>query len=115
MSDCIFCRIATKEAKATLVEETPEYVAFEDIHPQAPAHTLLIPREHIPTLNDLRPDQAPLIGRMVLAAREIARRKGIAESGYRLLANCNAHGGQAVYHLHFHLLGGKPLGAKLCS
>ncbi len=115
MDACIFCKIASGGAKATIVEESPDFLAFEDIHPQAPVHTLLVPREHLPTLNDLRPEHAPLLGRMILAARDIARRRGIAERGYRLLANCNAEGGQAVFHLHFHLLGGRPLGAKLCS
>src|SRR5262245_49372106 len=98
MDACIFCKIASGGAKAAIVHESPDFLSFEDIHPPAPVHTLLVPREHLPTLNDLRPEHAPLIGQMVLVARDIARRKGIAERGYRLLANCNKDGGQAVFH-----------------
>lgn len=112
--DCIFCRIVAKEAKAAIVYEDPELVAFEDIHAQAPVHTLVVPRRHIPTTNELAGADAELAGKLVLRAREIAREKGIDQSGYRIVINCNSEGGQMVYHLHLHLLGGRPLGGKLC-
>jgi histidine triad (HIT) family protein len=115
MADCIFCTIAKGKAPARVVLERPELLAFEDLHPQAPVHVLLVPREHVATLNDLREDHALLVGKLVLAAAQVAQEKGIARDGYRLLANCNAHGGQAIYHLHFHLLGGRPLGPKLVA
>jgi histidine triad (HIT) family protein len=84
--------------------------AFEDINPQAPQHVLIVPREHIATLNDLKPGHAALVGEMVLAASGIARERKIAEAGYRVLLNCNAGAGQTVFHLHLHLLGGRRLG-----
>jgi len=113
--DCIFCKIATKETQATIVYENPEILAFEDIHPQAPVHTLIVPRRHIPTSNDLAPEDAALAGKLLLCAREVAKKKGIDQNGYRIVVNCNSEGGQMVYHLHLHLLGGRPLGGKLCK
>jgi histidine triad (HIT) family protein len=110
MSDCIFCKIAAGEIKAQRVYEDDRVVAFRDLNPQAPLHVLVIPREHIATTNDLTPDQAPLVGQMVLAAQRVAAQEGIAQRGYRTVLNCNAEAGQSVFHIHLHLLGGRPMG-----
>jgi len=110
MTDCIFCKIAAGEIPTDFVYEDDQVVAFRDLNPQAPTHVLVIPREHIATTNDLTADHADLIGRMVLAAKQVAKQEGIDEPGYRLLFNCNAEGGQAVYHIHLHLLGGRAMG-----
>ena len=107
MTGCIFCKIAAGEIPAARLYEDDHLVAFRDINPQAPTHVLLIPRKHIATLNDLEPDDAGLIGRLYLAAKQIAAAEGIAESGYRTAFNCNGDGGQEVFHLHLHLLGGR--------
>lgn len=109
-ADCLFCKIATGEIPAETVKQADEWVAFRDINPQAPTHILIIPRQHIPTLNDLGPDGAGLLGRLLLAAKEIAADEGIAESGYRAVLNCNPGAGQSVFHIHVHLLGGRVLG-----
>jgi histidine triad (HIT) family protein len=109
MSDCLFCRIVAGEIDADLVGEGDDWVAFRDINPQAPTHVLIVPREHIATTNDLGPEHEATIGRLVLAAAEIAAREGIAESGYRLVINCNRDAGQAVFHIHLHVLGGRPM------
>ena len=106
--DCLFCRIVRKEIPATLVKETPECVAFRDINPQAPVHVLVIPREHVGSLNEAR--DAAMIGRLALVAAEIAKDEGIAESGYRTVINTNAEAGQTVFHVHLHLLGGRRMG-----
>ncbi len=103
--DCLFCRIVRKEIPAKLVKETPECVAFRDINPQAPTHVLVIPREHVSSLNDAR--DAAMVGRLALVAAEIAREEGIAEAGYRTVINTNGHAGQTVLHIHLHLLGGR--------
>ena len=110
MSECIFCKIAEGEIPAEVVYETPEVVAFRDLNPQAPTHILVIPRKHIPTTNDLAEADAHLVGKLYLAAKEIARVEGIAEAGYRTVVNCNAGAGQTVFHIHLHLLGGRPMG-----
>lgn len=110
MSDCIFCRIIEGEIPSEKVFEDEELIAFEDIDPRAPVHVLIVPRDHIPTLNDAVPAQDGLLGRMVLAATRIAKEKGVAESGYRLLINCNEDGGQEVFHIHLHIIGGRSLG-----
>jgi histidine triad (HIT) family protein len=109
-TDCLFCKIASGEIPAEKVKEADDWVAFRDISPQAPTHILIIPREHIPTLNDAGPDKAALLGRLLLAAKEIAADEGIAEDGYRTVANCNAGAGQSVFHIHVHLLGGRVMG-----
>ncbi len=109
MADCIFCRIAAHEIPSRIVYEDDELVAFEDIQPQAPTHIQVIPRRHIARLSDLEDRDGALIGRIVLTARRIAADRGISERGYRIVANCNADGGQAVYHIHFHLLGGRQM------
>ncbi|NQT34092.1 histidine triad nucleotide-binding protein [bacterium] len=107
MSDCLFCKIAAGEIPSEFVYEDDELVAFPDINPQAPHHVLIIPRRHIETVLDLTDDDAGLIGRMILAAGKIARELGLSQRGYRLLFNCKQDGGQEVYHIHLHLLGGR--------
>ncbi|MBK1720909.1 histidine triad nucleotide-binding protein [Thiocystis violacea] len=109
MSDTIFGKIAAGEMSADIVYEDEDLVAFRDISPQAPTHLLLIPRKPIPTLNDATPDDAELLGKLLLAAAKVAAAAGIAESGYRTVINCNAGAGQTVFHLHLHVLGGRPL------
>jgi histidine triad (HIT) family protein len=104
---CLFCRIARGEVPAKLVAETEQCVAFRDINPQAPVHVLVIPREHVASLNDA--GDPALVGRLALLAAEIARREGIAGSGYRTVINTNADAGQTVFHIHLHLLGGRPM------
>ncbi len=106
--DCLFCKIASGDIDADIVHEDEAVVAFRDIAPQAPHHILVIPRRHIATLNAL--DDAELGGRLVLAAQRIAADLGVAEDGYRLVMNCNAHGGQTVFHVHLHLLAGRAMG-----
>ena len=109
MSDakCLFCRLVRRELPVDVVRETEDLLAFNDVNPQAPRHLLVIPKAHIPTVNDLKPEDAPLVGRMVLLAREIAEDHDFAEAGYRLVLNCNRHAGQSVFHIHLHLLGGR--------
>lgn len=106
--DCLFCRIVRKEIPAKLVLENEHCVAFRDINPQAPTHVLVIPREHVASLNEAT--DAALVGRLSLAAAEIAKADGIAESGYRTVINTNRDAGQTVFHVHLHLLGGRSLG-----
>jgi len=109
MSDCIFCKIAAGDIAADFVYQDDDVVAFRDITPQAPTHILVIPRRHISTLLDTTPETDRLLGRMQLAAVEIARREGLAERGFRLVTNCLEEAGQSVFHLHLHLLGGRRL------
>jgi histidine triad (HIT) family protein len=106
----LFERIISGEIPGDFVHRDDQVVAFRDIHPRGPTHLLIVPVKPIPTLNDVTEADTALLGRMVTLAAELARREGIAEDGYRLIVNCNRHGGQEVYHLHFHLIGGKPLG-----
>ena len=108
--ETIFDKIINREIPADILYEDDELLAFSDVNPQAPVHFLVIPKQRIPTINEIEPEQAALIGRMVLAAKQIAAEKGIAEDGYRLVMNCNEHGGQTVFHIHLHLLGGRPMG-----
>ncbi|HET7300881.1 MAG TPA: histidine triad nucleotide-binding protein [Oleiagrimonas sp.] len=109
MPDTIFAKIIRGEIPADIVYEDEHVVAFTDVNPQAPTHVLFIPREPIPTLNDATPEQAELLGRLLLAAAAYARKLGLADKGYRVVVNCNEDGGQTVYHLHMHLLGGRPM------
>lgn len=106
---CLFCDIAAKRKPSQTAFEDERLYAFRDIHPQAPTHFLIIPKKHVPTVNDLADEDATLVGSLFLLARDLARREGIAEKGYRLVLNCNAWAGQSVYHLHVHLLGGRAL------
>lgn len=105
--DCLFCRIVRREIPATLVAETRDAIAFRDINPQAPVHILVVPRSHVRSLDDVT--DPGLLGRLMLFASDIARREGIAEPGYRVVVNTNGHGGQTVFHLHLHVLGGRHL------
>jgi len=107
---CLFCDIIEKRIPSTPVYQDDHVYAFRDVNRQAPTHILVIPKKHIPTVNDLTAEDAELVGRLVLKARDLARQEGIAEEGYRLVANCNAWAGQSVYHVHFHLLGGRAMG-----
>jgi histidine triad (HIT) family protein len=107
--DCIFCKIIKREIPADIVFEDDAVLAFNDIGPQAPHHVLIIPKQHIATVNEVSEAQAALIGLLTLRARAIAAERGIDESGYRLIMNCNAEGGQTVFHLHMHLMGGRQL------
>ena len=107
MSDDLFEKIIRREIPADIVFENDDVLAFRDIDPQAPVHVLVIPKRRIATINDLEPGDAELMGRMVLAAREIAAQEGLSDNGYRLVFNCNRDGGQSVYHIHLHLLGGR--------
>jgi histidine triad (HIT) family protein len=110
MTNCIFCRIASGDIPASVVYQDDQVVAFRDLNPQAPTHVLVVPRRHVATLNDLGEADAELVGRMYLAARQIAADEGVAERGYRTVFNCNADAGQSVFHLHLHVLGGRPMG-----
>jgi len=105
--DCLFCRIVRREIPATLVFEDEHVVAFRDINPQAPVHVVIIPREHVASLNDAT--DAALIGRLSLAAAQIALAEGVGQSGYRTVINTNRDAGQTVFHVHLHLLGGRHL------
>ena len=110
MTDCIFCKIAAGDIPATTLYDDGDVLAFPDINPEAPIHLLIIPRKHIPTLNDLTEADAALIGRMHLAAKQLAAELGVADSGYRTVINCNHNAGQLVFHIHMHLLAGRELG-----
>jgi len=109
MSETIFSKIIKHELSADIVYEDDAVMAFRDINPQAPVHVLVIPKVEIATVNDVKPEQAELVGKMVLAAQKIAADEGIAEDGFRLVFNCNRHGCQEVFHLHLHLLGGRQM------
>jgi histidine triad (HIT) family protein len=104
----IFSKIIKKEIPAEIVFEDEHCLAFKDIHPQAPIHILMIPKREIPSLADLRPEDQPLVGHMLVKIAEIAAKLGIAQDGYRVVTNVRAFGGQTVHHLHFHLMGGRP-------
>lgn len=108
--NCLFCKIAEGELDTKLVYQDEQIVAFNDIAPQAPHHILIIPRKHIETINHISHEENTLIGNMMLVAKKIAHDLHMAEPGYRVLMNCNKNGGQAVYHIHFHLLGGRQMG-----
>lgn len=108
--DCLFCKILEGEVPAERVYEDDQVIAFRDINPQAPFHCLIIPRKHIATLNDIADDDREVVGHMIQAASKIAQQQGFDQDGYRTVFNCNTHGGQTVYHIHLHLLGGKPMG-----
>ena len=106
--DCLFCRIVRKEIPATIVLSDDHVIAFRDINPQAPVHIVVVPREHVPSLNEAT--DAEMLGRLSLAATKLARSEGVADSGYRTVVNTNRAAGQTVFHIHLHLLGGRPLG-----
>ena len=110
MTDCIFCKIGRKEIPARIAYDDRLVVAFEDVNPQAPHHTLIIPKAHFATLNDIGPDEAALLGHMMVVAARVAKDKGLDKEGYRLVANCLESAGQSVFHVHLHLLGGRLFG-----
>ena len=109
MANCLFCKIITGEIPATLVHKDEQLVAFEDIEPQAPTHVLIVPRRHLSTLNTLTERDNEIVGEMVRRAALIAADRGHGEEGYRTVFNCNDYGGQTVFHIHLHLLGGRPM------
>ena len=109
MPDCLFCKIAEGTIPARLVHQDKDTVAFEDINPQAPFHVLVVPRRHVATLNDLTRDDDPVMGKLFRVAATLAKEKGCAESGYRVLLNTNAEGGQVVFHVHMHVMGGRQM------
>jgi len=108
--ECIFCKIASGEIPAEVVYEDDRIMAFNDVNPLAPVHVLIVPRRHIPTLNDLTKEDGDLIAHMLLTAGEVARKKGVDQSGYRVTFNVNPEGGQVIFHLHLHVMGGRKLG-----
>ena len=110
MSETLFTKIISRDIPADIVYETEDVLAFKDINPQAPVHVLIIPKEPIPTINDLNAGHAELAGKLFLAAAHIAAEEGVAEDGYRVVMNCNKAGGQMVYHIHLHLLAGRQMG-----
>lgn len=107
MSDCLFCKIAAKEIASKIVYEDESVIAFRDLKPKAPVHILVIPKKHIERISDIGAGEASLIGKLFLAANNLARKKGIESSGYRLVMNCNKDAGQEVFHIHLHLMGGR--------
>lgn len=111
--ETIFSKIIRKEIPADVVYQDDLVTAFRDINPRAPSHILIIPNKLIPTVNDVEAEDELALGRMFTVARKLAEQEGIAEDGYRLIMNCNNHGGQEVYHIHMHLVGGRPLGPML--
>ena len=110
MSDCLFCKIRDGLIPAKVVHRDEHCLAFEDINPQAPTHVLVIPHEHIATVNDLTPGNSAAVGHLFLAAAKIARERGHADTGYRVVMNTQRDAGQTVFHIHLHVLGGRPLG-----
>jgi histidine triad (HIT) family protein len=114
VNSCIFCKIANGEAHATILFQDDQVTAFRDSHPVAPTHILIIPNKHIESLNDLKDEDGPLVGRMFLVARQMAAQAGINARGYRVIMNTGPDGGQTVFHMHLHLIGGQrmrhPLG-----
>jgi len=115
MSECLFCKIARKEIPSAIVYEDDTLLAFKDIFPQAPVHVLIIPKVHCQGLGDLTPETAAVAARIPQVAAQLARDLGVMSGGWRLLSNCGPDSGQTVFHLHFHLLGGKALGGRLCE
>jgi histidine triad (HIT) family protein len=109
MTDCIFCRIGSKQIPARVVLEDDQVFAFDDLNPKAPVHVLVIPKRHIGALKDVQQEDQALLGRLLAAANQVAQKKGIEESGYRVVANTGIDGGQTVFHLHLHVLGGRPM------
>lgn len=107
--DCLFCKIASGELKSKVVFEDSEIIVFQDIKPQAPVHFLIIPKQHIATINDTDSKDEQLLGRMILTAKKVAKAEKLSDAGYRLIFNVNSGGGQEVFHIHLHLLGGRQM------
>jgi histidine triad (HIT) family protein len=112
MSDCLFCKIASGEISADKVYENDAFFAFRDIHPQAPVHVLVIPKKHIATLNNMSENDTQLLGGLLFACRQVAKVENIADSGYRIVINCNRDAGQEVFHVHAHVVGGRALSSS---
>jgi histidine triad (HIT) family protein len=113
MENCIFCKIINKEIPSTIVYEDDKVIAFRDINPEAPVHVLIVPREHIASVKELNESNAVIVSHIHLAAAKIAEKEGILDKGFRLINNCGPDAGQTVFHLHYHLLGGRVLGTKI--
>jgi histidine triad (HIT) family protein len=109
MKKCIFCDIVSKKVAANIVYEDDRIIAFRDVNPQSPVHLLIVPKKHVSTIMDLGSEDKDLVGEIHLVAQKLASQEGIAQCGFRIVANCNADAGQAVFHIHFHLLGGRKL------
>ncbi|MBN4069260.1 histidine triad nucleotide-binding protein [Beggiatoa alba] len=109
MSDCLFCKLINGDIPTDIVYQDDDVFAFRDVNPQAPIHILVIPKQHIATINDTDESHQAVLGKLVLTAKKIAKEQGIADNGYRLVVNCNQDGGQTVFHIHLHLLGGRSL------
>lgn len=107
MADCLFCRMASGEITPDIVYQNDDVLAFRDINPQAPTHVLVIPRRHVSSINELTEADKELVGKLYLAAQAVAQNEGIGESGYRTVMNCGEEGGQTVFHIHLHVLGGR--------
>ena len=115
MDDCIFCKIIKKEIPSSIVYEDDEILAFRDINPVAPIHVLVIPKKHIESVLELNEEDEKLVGKIYTVINKIAKQEGIDEKGFRIVVNCGEDGGQEVRHLHFHIIGGKKLGIKICE
>ncbi len=115
MEDCIFCKIIKREIPSSIVYEDSEIIAFRDVNPQAPVHILVIPKKHISSLIELKEDDETLVGKIYTVINKIAEQEGMDKKGFRVIVNCGEDGGQEVKHLHFHILGGKKLGLKICE
>ena len=111
--ETLFSKIVKKEIPADIVYQDDRVTAFRDINPQAPTHILIIPNKIIPTVNDVSEEDEQTLGHLIVIAKKLAQEDGIAEDGYRLIINCGKHGNQEVYHLHMHLVGGRPLGRMM--
>jgi histidine triad (HIT) family protein len=109
MTDCLFCKIREGEIPADIVFENDDVLAFNDVNPQAPVHLLIIPKQHISTVNDVTDEDQVLMGKLFSAAKTIAEQKGVSDEGYRLVVNCNEKAGQTVFHIHMHLLAGRAM------
>ena len=109
MAECLFCKIISREIPASIVYEDDRILAFNDINPQAPTHVLIVPKQHIATLNDLSADDDPIVGELIRRAAAIAKAKGISTGGFRTVFNTNREAGQTVFHIHLHLLGGRSM------
>lgn len=109
MEECLFCKIVRKEIPSTVVYEDDRVLAFKDINPLAPVHVLIIPKEHMTNVLDLNEDNVDIVGHIHLVANKIARDAGIAEGGFRIVTNCNKEGGQIIFHMHYHVIGGQEL------
>ncbi|MFZ5910774.1 MAG: histidine triad nucleotide-binding protein [Chloroflexota bacterium] len=107
MTACIFCKIAQGEAPAQILYKDEHITAFRDIHPVAPTHILVVPNKHIASVNDILPEDEPVLGHLFTVAQKLAAQEGISANGYRLIVNTGAHGGQVIFHLHMHLMGGQ--------